>query len=586
MKRYGFVLSNFKGRKILYISAMLSIIIVALLNLLPSVIIGDIVDKVIYQPNAPDKVNKLWYYIILLVGTTLTCSLLRTANNLTMRETSEHIACGIREKLYAKLQTMDTSFYSHNSSGELISQMTTDINVIRDFFCHHIYMLVSDVFSLIFTFVILATNSMLTAGMLFAFIPFIAIFTLILVTKTKLLHKNLRDKFSDMNSFVNENLGAYRVVKAFAREDHEIDRLVEESTGYRDMAVGNAIKRLKYATPIHVCGELMRVIVLVVCGILIILKTGVTVGSLMVFNSMIFNIVARVRDFSVSVSQIQHFNVSVDKVSSLYNAVSDIENPEKIESTDGKIWKIEFRDVTLIIDNQMVLDHVSFTIHKGETVAIMGPTGAGKTMLISMLLRLYDPSCGQVLINNIDIRNMDLNKLRQMIALSTQDVFLFSDTIEENIAYSNPDIPIEEVKHYAESAQAAEFIEKLSEGYNTIIGERGVGLSGGQRQRIALARAVAKKSSLIILDDTTSAVDMETESLILSELRKISNKIKIIVAQRITSVVGADKILIIEKGRITEEGTHDELVNAGGYYTSVYNISQQGSEEVVNNGKK
>ena len=583
MKRYGFVLSNFKGRRALYIFSLSLIMVTALLNLLPSVIIGDIVDKVIYSKGA-DRIDKLWFFIILLILTTLVCSTIRTFVQLALRESSEHVANGIREKLYAKLQTLDTAFYSKNTSGELISQMTTDVNVIRDYFVHHIYMLISDIFSLIYTFVILASDSLLVAGMLFAFIPFIAIFTVILLRKTKMLHKNLRDKFSDMNGFVNENLGAYRVVKAFAREDHEIERLTEESTGYRDMAVGNAVKRLKYATPIHVCGELMRVIVLVACGVLIIMNTGVTVGSLMVFNSMIFNIVARVRDFSVSISQLQHFNVSVDKVTSLYNATADIENPEKIESTQGKIWKIEFRDVTLIIDNHMVLDHVSFTVREGETVAIMGPTGAGKTMLISMLLRLYDPSCGQILINNIDIRNMDLNRLRKMIALSTQDVFLFSDTIEGNIAYSNPDIPIEEVKHYAESAQAADFIEKLTEGYNTIIGERGVGLSGGQRQRIALARAVAKKSSLIILDDTTSAVDMETESLILQELRKIQNKIKIIVAQRITSVVDADKILVIEKGTITEEGTHDELVNAGGYYTSIYNISQQGSEGVEIDG--
>ena len=352
------------------------------------------------------------------------------------------------------------------------------------------------------------------------------------------------------------------------------------------MAVSNAKTRLIFSLPIHVLAEFIRVFVLIACGVLIIAfpQSGITVGGLTVFNTMVFNIIDRVRQLSVIISHIQNVNVSVNKVTSLYETIPDIESTPNIESNHGKIWKIEFRDVTLIIDNQMVLDHVSFTIREGQTVAIMGPTGAGKTMLISMLLRLYDPSCGQVLVNNVDIRDMDLNKLRQMIALSTQDVFLFSDTIEGNIAYSNPDIPIEEVKHYAESAQAAEFIEKLVDGYNTVIGERGVGLSGGQRQRIALARAVAKKSSLIILDDTTSAVDMETESLILSELRKIKNKIKVIVAQRITSVVDADKILVIEKGRITEEGTHDELVNAGGYYTSIYNISQQGSEEAVING--
>ena len=216
----------------------------------------------------------------------------------------------------------------------------------------------------------------------------------------------------------------------------------------------------------------------------------------------------------------------------------------------------------------------------------MGPTGAGKTILISMLIRLYDPTEGQILINGEDIRNMDINELRKMIAISTQDVFLFSDTIDSNIAYSDPELPFEKVKEFAECAQASDFIEKLGEGYDTIIGERGVGLSGGQRQRIALARAVAKDASLIILDDTTSAVDMETESLILKELAKIRDKTKIIVAQRISSVVDADRIYIIQNGRITEQGTHAELVKLGGYYTSIYKISREGEQEVLEYAEK
>lgn len=586
MKRYGFVLSNFKGRKLRYIISLAMVAVNALLSLLPTVLIGKIVDDVLYKLGTPNREATLWKLVITLVSITLFSSLLRAVIQTIIRESSEHAANNIRSKLYEKLQTLDVAFFAHNTSGELISQMTTDINVIRDFFGAHLYILISDIFSLVFTFVILFGHSALVSGILLAFIPLIVVFTIILHNKTKFLHRRLRDKFSDMNAYVNENLGAYRVVKAFAKENYEISKLKNESTEYRDMAVSNAKTRLIFSLPIHVLAEFIRVFVLIACGVLIIAfpQSGITVGGLTVFNTMVFNIIDRVRQLSVIISHIQNVNVSVNKVTSLYETIPDIESTPNIESNHGKIWKIEFRDVTLIIDNQMVLDHVSFTIREGQTVAIMGPTGAGKTMLISMLLRLYDPSCGQVLVNNVDIRDMDLNKLRQMIALSTQDVFLFSDTIEGNIAYSNPDIPIEEVKHYAESAQAAEFIEKLVDGYNTVIGERGVGLSGGQRQRIALARAVAKKSSLIILDDTTSAVDMETESLILSELRKIKNKIKVIVAQRITSVVDADKILVIEKGRITEEGTHDELVNAGGYYTSIYNISQQGSEEAVING--
>lgn len=591
MKKYGFVFSNLKGYRFKFSFAMIVAVLNGIPELLLTVILGRIVDNVLYNQlglSQADRMAKLWYYIIIFVILTLVTTTIRFINREICYFTGQHVSVGIRSKLYAKLQTLDFAFYTQNASGEIISQLSTDVNVIQDFFAGRLYLFVRDCSLLVFTFVILAVNSWMVTLMLLAFVPFIVLFTLILHRKTKMLHQRLRDKFSDINSYVNENLGAYRVVKAFAREDYEISRLNKESSEYRDMAVDNTQKRLNYATPIHIVSEIMRIFVLCACGIMIVAfpQTGMTVGGLTVFTSLVLTIAGRVRELSVTISQFQQFGVSVDKVTTLYETMPDIDNNEKIESTMGKVRKIEFRDVTLILDGHMILDHVSFVVRAGQTVAIMGPTGAGKTILISMLLRLYDPSCGQILINNVDIRNMELNELRKMIALSTQDVFLFSDTIDGNIAYSNPDLPFEEVKQFAECAQAADFIEKLSEGYDTIIGERGVGLSGGQRQRIALARAVAKKSSVIILDDTTSAVDMETESLILQELAKITNKIKIIVAQRITSVVEADKILVIENGRITEEGTHDELVGRGGYYTSIYNISQQGSAEVVSNGTK
>lgn len=585
MKKNGFVLSNFKGYKTRYVFALVSTLFYSFMTLLPTVIISKIVDDVLSNQNnlvSSERIALLWKYLAVFTAVTL----LQTSFYMLIRQichrSAQHVAVGIRSKLYEKLQTLDFSFYTHNPSGEIISQLTTDVNVIYDFISTHLYVFIRDCATLVFTFIILLMTSGIVTALLFAFIPFIVIFTVILHKNTRFLHRRLRDKFSDMNSYVNENLGAYRVVKAFAREKYEVGRLTKESAEYRDMAVSNTQKRLNYATPIHITAELMRIIALCACGIIMlkIPSSGLTIGSLYMATTYVYTVVARVRELSTIISQFQHVNVSIGKVTSLYETEPDIDTTEHIESKDGRIHKIEFRDVTLILDGHMILDHVSFVVREGQTVAIMGPTGAGKTILISMLLRLYDPSCGQILINNVDIKRMDLNRLRKMIALSTQDVFLFSDTIDGNISYSNPDLPLEEVKYFAECAQAADFIEKLSEGYDTIIGERGVGLSGGQRQRIALARAVAKKSSLIILDDTTSAVDMETESLILQELAKIKNKIKIIVAQRITSVVDADKILVIENGKITEEGTHAELVQNGGYYTSIYNISQQGSAEV------
>ena len=246
---------------------------------------------------------------------------------------------------------------------------------------------------------------------------------------------------------------------------------------------------------------------------------------------------------------------------------------------------IEFKDFTFRYDalKNPTLKNINLTIRRGQTLAIMGPTGAGKTILISLLIRLYDPTEGAIYLNGVDIKEMDLQQLRKEMAIATQDVFLFSDTIDGNIAYSNPDMDEETVHDVAESAQAASFIEKLSDGYDTVIGEQGIGLSGGQRQRIALARAMAKDSSVIILDDTTSAVDMETEANILHELHKITNKTKIIVAQRISSVTDADEIIVLQEGAIAERGTHEQLLKNDGYYAEIYRISRQ-NEEVESNG--
>lgn len=586
MSKYSFVLSNLKGYRVRFFSAMTATVLNGMLVLLPTLVLGDIVDNVLYNRagfTAAEKTAYLWEKAALFAVLVLLSNAIRFVNRQICYRTGQHISYGIRSKLYAKLQMLDYAFYTKNASGELISQMSSDVNVIQDFFGEILYAFVRDCAMLVFTFVILVSKSVKLALLLLLFVPVIVVLAVILHRTTRMLHRRLRDKFSEINDYVNENLGAYRVVKAFAREDYEVGRLEKQSEQYRDMAVSNTKKRLIFATPIHIVSEMMRIFALCACGIMIIKMpgSGFTVGNLTIFISYVATIATRVRELSVIISQFQQFGVSVSKVTMLYDSKAEVDNQDEIvENTRSRIHKVEFRDVTLILDGHMILDHVSFTVREGETLAIMGPTGAGKTILISMLLRLYDPSCGQILINNIDIRNYDLNRLRKMIALSTQDVFLFSDTIDGNIAYSNPDLPLEQVKQFAECAQAADFIEKLSDGYDTIIGERGVGLSGGQRQRIALARAVAKQSSLIILDDTTSAVDTETESLILQELAKIKNKIKIIVAQRITSVVNADRILVIENGRITEQGTHEQLVNNGGYYESIYKISQQGAEVV------
>ncbi len=590
MKSIRFIFSYMHGKRALFFFLLAMVAALGMILLLPTIIIGNLVDHVLEAETAltwvehalgiqlgMSKAQMLIRYVLGVVCITLFSTMLRYLVHYVLHKIAYKTGGRIRLALYEKLQALSADFYAHTPSGELIANLTSDINLIEDMICNQSYNWIKSISLFIFTVGMLFYYNTELTLMLTAFLPVIAVLSFIIFRYTRALHRRLRDKFSDMNTYVNENLGAYRVVKAFAREPYENGRLTKISTEYQDIAVDNAKQRLKISTPLHLVSRLMSIFGLCVAAIYVI-RGDMTIGMLTIFNTFVFNLQEPIRTITNLISVTQQVMVSAQKIYDLYTTDPDVENSHHLQSKHGRIRTIEFRDVSLDLGGHRILDHINLKIKAGETLAIMGPTGAGKTILISLLIRLYDPTEGSIYINGVDIRRIDLQKLRREIAIATQDVFLFSDTIDSNIAYSNPDMSEEMVHQMAETAQAADFIEKLSDGYDTIIGERGIGLSGGQRQRIALARAVAKDSSLIILDDTTSAVDMETEVSILQELRKITNKTKIIVAQRITSVQDADEIIILQQGKITERGKHEELLALNGYYTEIYRIAHQDEE--------
>jgi len=281
-------------------------------------------------------------------------------------------------------------------------------------------------------------------------------------------------------------------------------------------------------------------------------------------------------------NEFQRFAASSDKVMEIYYSEPTIVDKEDaVDMPQRFAGKVEFRNVSFRYDdgNLPVLHNISFVANPGETVAIMGETGCGKTSMIQLIPRFYEPTEGEVLVDGVNVCDMKLTQLRKNIGLATQDVLLFSDTIDGNIAYGDSSLTKEEVEKFAKYSAASKFITRMPEGYDTIVGERGVGLSGGQKQRISLARALAVKPSILILDDTTSAVDMETEKQIQHSLKELDFPCtKLIIAQRISTTKFADKILIIQDGRITEEGTHDELVAKKGYYHSLVQL-QTGEED-------
>ena len=303
-------------------------------------------------------------------------------------------------------------------------------------------------------------------------------------------------------------------------------------------------------------------------GGILVCTGSISLGELTLFLSLAWALNEPMNMAGMLVNDTQRFYASVEKIQDLYYSNIAIKSPEIDKAPETVKGAIEFRDVSLQYGSAKVLDHVNLKIKPGETVGIMGPTGSGKTTLINLIARFTDASEGTVLVDGVDVRDYQLQKLRGSIGMTMQDVFLFSDTLESNIVYGVPDAPMEVVERAAKAADVSSFVKDMAEGYDTIIGERGTGLSGGQKQRISLARALAVDTSILILDDTTSAVDMETEKYIQEQLRALPRKATtIIIAQRVSSVMHADKIVILDKGRITEEGTHRELMqNPKGYY--------------------
>ena len=305
-----------------------------------------------------------------------------------------------------------------------------------------------------------------------------------------------------------------------------------------------------------------------------------TAGEILAFSSLTWALANPLRNLGMLINDLQRFFASCQMIIEIFYAQPSI--ADRYQAKDPGVrpeGEIEYRDVSLKINNTQILDGISFHIRPGQTLGIIGTTGSGKTTLAGMLTRLNDPTAGEVLLDGKNVQDYTLQALRRYVGVAMQEVFLFSDTVDSNIAYGRPDMPFEEVKKFAHIADADEFVERMADGYDTLIGERGVGLSGGQKQRLSLARALAIRPSVLILDDTTSAVDMETEQYLQEQLRNLDFPCtKIIIAQRISSIEDADLILVLDGGKVVERGTHRELLQNHGFYRHIWAI-QNSMEE-------
>lgn len=569
---------NMKGYRILFVVGILGTIVYNAMQLTVPLVSQKIIDQFVTGENAARNLatkREVFYgLIIAMIGLTFLRTLVVYLVCMDMEHVSQKLLYRIRTFLFDKIECQDMKFYNTYRTGDLMTRLTGDLDAVRHMIAWVVRAIVES-FSLLFaTTIYFIYMDWRLALAILAIAPFI--FAIIVMFRNKVAprHKLLREKHAQMNTAAQENISGNRVVKAFAREQYEIDKFNECNVEFSATNKMTAKTWITFFPYIETFANMMGLVLLALGGLFII-KGEITMGEYVAFSGLIWAVQNPMRMLGNIMNEFQRFAAASDKVMEIYYSEPEIvDHPDAIDRLERFAGKVEFKHVSFQYEdgNLPVLRDVSFVVNPGETVAIMGETGCGKTSMIQLIPRFYEPTEGQVLVDDIDVQSLKLRQLRKNIGLATQDVLLYSDTIDGNIAYGDSHLSQEEVMKFAKYSAASDFISKMPEGYDTVVGERGVGLSGGQKQRISLARALAVRPAILILDDTTSAVDMETEKQIQHSLNNLDFPCtKIIVAQRISTTRNADKILVVQDGRITESGTHEELIRQKGYY---YNLVQ------------
>lgn len=563
--------------KFSYLGAIASLLIAVTLDMMGPRLMALVVDDVIVGGN----IAELKYLLLGFLGVGIGRCVFQYVKEYTFDKNGIRISADMRRDLFRHVQGLSADFFDRTNTGELMARVKEDIDRIWDAIgyvgmllievIYHTSIILISMYLLNWKLALLPTAAMVMCG------------TIALLMERKLgqVYEEISEENARLNTVAEENLAGVRTVKAFAREKHEIGKFLSHNKRYYELNMQQSRVFVRYYPFFSVVSKVLPILTILVGGGFVI-KGQMTLGQMTAFVEYSTNIVWPMEMLGWLTNSFSAAVASNKKVRKIYEekpTITEKAEPVRIEQVAGKVCfdHVSFHKA----DMYEILHDISFTVEAGRTLGIMGATGAGKTSIVQLLQRMYDATEGAIYLDDVNIKELSLEQLRTSVSYVMQDVFLFSDTINDNIKLGKKErLDFQTVRRASVQAQASDFIERMEETYDTVIGERGVGLSGGQKQRISIARALAKRDPILVLDDSTSALDMETEQMIQQTLRELEGTTKIIIAHRISAVRHADEIIVLENGSIAERGTHEELLAKRGLYFETYE-SQYGDMDTA-----
>lgn len=555
-----------------YVFAVASMLIAITLDMLYPKITQSIVDDVIMGGQMELLTKLLAGFVFVGIGR----SIFGYCKEFTFDYLSTRIGAEMRKDLFNHIQTLSMRYFDDTNTGELMARVKDDIDKVQNSLGYVGMLLIEVTFHVTFVLYCMFSLNWKMTFLPVAVMAGCAAVAIIMERRLDKIYEDISEENAVLTTVAEENLAGVRTVKAFAREDYEIKKFLSHNERYYNLNITQSKVLVRYYPIFQFVGKALPVATTILGGISV-MHGNMSLGALVAYVEYSRNCTWPMEMMGWLTNDLSSAVASYRKIRKIYDVRPEIEDARDSVTLDSVKGDIDFEHVSFELDGKKILSDISFSVKEGKTLGIMGATGSGKSSIINLLHRFYDANEGCVKLDGVDIRKLSLRQLRRSIAVVLQDVFLFSDTIEENIKMGNrKTMQMDEIRSAAASAQASSFIEKMDEQYNTVIGERGVGLSGGQKQRISIARALSKHSPILVMDDSTSALDMETEHEIQNTLNTLTDTTKIIIAHRISAVCHADEIIYLKDGVIAERGTHEELLAKKGLYYATYQ-AQYGS---------